>query len=63
MVIGQARGILMKRYCIDAQQACSFLRRLSTDDHEAVRTRPCGSSPPALYQPKPSTDPFDDACR
>jgi hypothetical protein len=43
------RGILTERDSIDAQQTFSSLGALSTDEHEAVRTRPCGSSAPARY--------------
>ena len=46
MLICQVQGILTERDSIDAQQTFSSLGALSTDEHEAVRTRPCGSSAP-----------------
>jgi hypothetical protein len=46
MLVCQVQGILTERDSIDAQQTFSSLGALSTDEHEAVRTRPCGSSAP-----------------
>lgn len=36
-MIGQAQGIVMERYQLDAEQAMQFLRRISQDSHAKIR--------------------------